>query len=42
MLGSREFLEKVAQLALQLLVISLGAALALPFVLLIVAPFIGG
>ena len=42
MFGSREFQAKIAQLAFQLLVISLGAALALPFLLILVSPFIRG
>lgn len=38
---SRELFMKVAQLALQLMVIGLGTALALPFVLILVSPFLG-
>ncbi len=38
---SRELLVKVAQLVLQLMVIGLGTALALPFVLILVSPFLG-
>ena len=42
MAGNRELLEKAAHLALQCLVIGIGAALALPFFLVLIAPFLGG
>ena len=42
MSGSRELLVRVAQLLIQLMVISLGTALALPFVLMLFSPFLGG
>ena len=39
---SRELFVKVAQLVIQLMVISLGTGLALPFVLMLFSPFLGG